>query len=194
MLDEIGNPDAPRGSRSWALWFVGQAKSRCKSLDDDVRGLQRLLDKLEKGEAAKALGVESFPVLCLKELNLDEAEVNAIRQAKRGLTLGTVIARAKTATPLLDVGRPEKGQQVNHSDRSFNYGENADYLTARIARDRPDVLERMKAGEFPSVRKAAIEAGIIKVPSPLDTLKKLWAKASKREKDTFITWVGEEGW
>jgi hypothetical protein len=39
---------------------------------------------------------------------------------------------------------------------------NAKYLTARIARDRPDILERMKAGEFRSVRAAAREAGIVK--------------------------------
>jgi hypothetical protein len=31
-----------------------------------------------------------------------------------------------------------------------------------MARDRPDILERMKAGEFTSVREAAREAGIIK--------------------------------
>ena len=31
----------------------------------------------------------------------------------------------------------------------------------RIARDRPDILERMKAGEFAYVRQAAIAAGII---------------------------------
>ncbi len=30
-------------------------------------------------------------------------------------------------------------------------GTTADYLTARIARDRPDMLARMKAGAFPSV-------------------------------------------
>jgi hypothetical protein len=38
----------------------------------------------------------------------------------------------------------------------------ADYLPARIARDRPDVLERMRAGEFRSVRQAAIAAGIVR--------------------------------
>jgi hypothetical protein len=45
-----------------------------------------------------------------------------------------------------------------------------DYLTARIARDRPDILERMKAGEFSSVRKAALEAGIVRpmISIPLD--------------------------
>lgn len=43
-----------------------------------------------------------------------------------------------------------------------SYGETADYLTARIARDHPDILERMKAGEYTSVRRAALDAGIVK--------------------------------
>jgi hypothetical protein len=45
---------------------------------------------------------------------------------------------------------------------SESFGNNADYLTARIARDRPDILKRMKAGEFRSVRSAAREAGIVR--------------------------------
>jgi hypothetical protein len=31
-------------------------------------------------------------------------------------------------------------------------GNSADYLARRIARDRPDILARMKAGAFPSAR------------------------------------------
>jgi hypothetical protein len=43
------------------------------------------------------------------------------------------------------------GQDVdNILTRGSGRGE---YLTARIARDRPDILERMKAGAFSSVRK-----------------------------------------
>src|SRR5262249_22424708 len=38
----------------------------------------------------------------------------------------------------------------------------ADYPTARIARDRPDIPSRMKAGEFKSVRAAAAEAGFVR--------------------------------
>jgi len=37
-----------------------------------------------------------------------------------------------------------------------------------MARDAPDVLERVKAGEFKSARAAAIEAGIIK---PVPTIR-----------------------
>ena len=40
-------------------------------------------------------------------------------------------------------------------------GTNADYLTRRIVRDHPEIAARMKSGEFPSVRAAALEAGII---------------------------------
>jgi len=41
-------------------------------------------------------------------------------------------------------------------------GNSAEYLTSRIARDNPDILNRMKEGEFPSVRAAAKEAGLVK--------------------------------
>jgi hypothetical protein len=41
-------------------------------------------------------------------------------------------------------------------------GNAPDYLTARIARDHPEILERMKAGEFRSVRAAALAAGTAK--------------------------------
>lgn len=41
-------------------------------------------------------------------------------------------------------------------------GNSADYLTARIKRDHPEVFERMKAGEFTSVRQAALAAKIVK--------------------------------
>lgn len=39
--------------------------------------------------------------------------------------------------------------------------QNKDYLTARLARDFPDIHQRLKDGKFRSVRAAAIEAGII---------------------------------
>lgn len=38
----------------------------------------------------------------------------------------------------------------------------SEYLAARIARDRPDILEKMREGEYPSVRAAAVDAGIVK--------------------------------
>jgi hypothetical protein len=53
------------------------------------------------------------------------------------------------------------------SSPSYEGGTSAAYLTARIGRDRPDILARMKAGDYKSVRAAAKEAGIVKDPTPL---------------------------
>jgi hypothetical protein len=47
-------------------------------------------------------------------------------------------------------------------------GTNADYLTARIARDRPDILGRLEAGESRSVRAAAREAGLVRPTATMD--------------------------
>lgn len=52
-----------------------------------------------------------------------------------------------------------RGNKAFDNIKSFIGGTSADYLTARIARDRPDILERMKAGEYSSVRQAALDAG-----------------------------------
>jgi hypothetical protein len=67
--------------------------------------------------------------------------------------------RAKEAVPLA----PEKhagagrGNKTVSETNGFKSSDcNAEYLTRRIARDNPELLERMKAGEFKSVRAAAI--------------------------------------
>jgi len=61
-------------------------------------------------------------------------------------------------------------------------GNRSDYLVARMARDRLDILERMKAGEFASVREAAREAGIIKDVSLVEQVVRLWKKATPEER------------
>ena len=71
-------------------------------------------------------------------------------------------------------------------------GTSATYLARRIARDRPDILERMKAGDFRSVRQAAIAAGIITPPTPLDDLRRAWRKATEGERRQFFFEAAEE--
>src|SRR5208337_1592089 len=97
------------------------------------------------------------------------------------------MGRSLLTKPMAVVGRPYKGEgngsdtifikgstsSYNVCDSNFIKGSTSSYVAARIARDHPDILERMKAGEFPSVRAAAIEAGIVE-PSfncPCDPVK-----------------------
>ena len=69
---------------------------------------------------------------------------------------------AQTAQPL-QPAENHPGPGLGHTKKPHEKakaGNRSDYLVARMARDRPDILERMKAGEFTSVREAAREAGI----------------------------------
>jgi hypothetical protein len=76
-----------------------------------------------------------------------------------------VMYLARTVEPLRPYGYgPGRGHKSPKNRRKvYAKGGNRNrYLAARIARDRPDVLERMKRGEFDTVQAAALEAGIVK--------------------------------
>jgi hypothetical protein len=75
----------------------------------------------------------------------------------------TVSDRAQASKALRGkAGRPPEAEGNVGNANIKASDNNADYLTARIARDRPDILERMKGGEYASVRQAALEAGIVR--------------------------------
>jgi len=99
------------------------------------------------------LGYSSLDEMLKEELGTTEVD-----------SIARVRELATTAQPLGEPRRPtneeraEKGA-IGTVTRGTN---DSNYLTRRIARDHPEILERMKAGEFPSVRSAALEAGIVK--------------------------------
>jgi hypothetical protein len=63
------------------------------------------------------------------------------------------------------------------------------YRQRRLKADHPDLWAQVEAGEK-STHAAAIEAGIVKVPSVLEQLRKLWDKASEADRQTFMDEVG----
>jgi hypothetical protein len=107
-----------------------------------------------------------------------EKTYHLVRDHAPGLLKGT-LADATKAVQKRAEGAPDlnppgvKNRDItgsNTTSQPINGRRDAAYFTARIARDRPDLLERMKAGEFTSVRRAAIEAGLVTptVAVPLD--------------------------
>jgi hypothetical protein len=70
-----------------------------------------------------------------------------------------------------------------------NGGNSADYLAARIKRDRPDLAARVEAGEFRSMRAAALEAGIVKPACPVKAAKKAVEKMDEDQFDAFMMWL-----
>lgn len=188
-LDELGNPDAPVGSREWAVYFMRLAKSARNDLEEDAARLRRLLEKLESGEAWNALGLMSFDQLCAVELKLASSQVEAIKHSEAGQKLAQVLANA---APLAKHGGERKQDAVKQGDNvTLKRGNQSTYLAARIKRDHPEIVKRIEAGEFKSMRAAAISAGIIKVKTPLDLLKSIWAKADSKDRESFLNWISQ---
>jgi hypothetical protein len=84
-------------------------------------------------------------------------------------------AAGDQAKPLAQHGKIGNGRadesrvDIVHSKPTNQLNSNSqERILRRLARDAPDVLERVKAGEFKSARAAAIEAGIIK---PVPTIR-----------------------
>jgi hypothetical protein len=84
-------------------------------------------------------------------------------------------------------GRKDESRVAIRHSKGANQvsSESWDRILPRLARDAPEVLERVKSGEFKSARAAAIEAGIItpfpslQLKDPAPTAQKLLAKKGK---------------
>lgn len=65
----------------------------------------------------------------------------------------------------------------------------AAYFRARLKRDHPAIHAELIAGRLPSVRAAAIAAGIVKPRRRVTELQNAFLKASGAEKDEFLDWL-----
>lgn len=101
------------------------------------------------------------------------ADIEAVLGVGKDEATERVKAFAEQSKPLLDVGPPtlEEREENNVGITNIISSNNdADYRVARIARDRPDILDRMKAGEYRSVYAAAIDARWL---ATMDLIKRL---------------------
>jgi hypothetical protein len=94
---------------------------------------------------------------------------------------------AGTQAVTVKQGQPKKESNHNNVMITSKQGNGAPYLLRRLAKTEPAIVKRYQAGEFASVRAAAIEAGIIKIIQPLDAAIKAWRKLSKPDKAKFQT-------
>ena len=144
-------------------------------------------------ERAKAIGMELLATCTNLEATIQlwelKCDIVAKEQAWRplGLKSREDFIKAVTGRTInaADNHDPKPSGDIVTSN-GLGKGNAADYLTARLKRDHGEIFQRLAAGEFTSVRQAAIAAGIVKVPSVLDQLRKLWAKATDADRRTFM--------
>lgn len=178
-LSGVGDPNAPVGSKEWLEYVVNYAKSTARDVSAKCGDLQKILKTMQECDAHKAAGFVSFEAFLSRRVGISSDQAKAVLDAKPSV---------KVAAVLRKVGRPKAGDGNGETFTVSRGGPSPAYLAARLRRDHPDaVFDESVRG---SVRQAAIAAGIVKVPSVLDKLRKLWAKASEADRRTFMEEVG----
>ena len=161
-------------SREYAIQTVRALKQYLEAADIDEDRVCEELERIDRYRHWKVLGYKS------KAMMLDaEGLADRLRKIRRrikkldGKTINAANGPVAANRDIITVRTQSCG------------GTSADYLTARLKRDHDDIFQRLASGEFPSVRKAAIAAGIVKVATVLERLLKLWEKATEAERRKF---------
>ena len=154
---------------------MNYAKSTARDVSAKCGDLQKILRTMQECNAHKAAGFVSFEAFISRRVGISSDQAKAVLDAKPSV---------KVAAVLRKVGRPKAGDgNPNNIGITYSPTDPA-YLAARLRRDHPDaVFDESVRG---SVRQAAIAAGIVKVPSVLDQLRKIWAKATEADRRTFM--------
>ena len=143
------------GSPQWCWQTISYLQTLWQSLDLDYEKYMAVWSEAEDHRVWEKVPYEA--PFGTKEGMLHQLAIEDDKGAQRRMRVQSIAARAKRISRHGgDRNREGQGSVQNLALR----GSTADYLTARIARDAPDVLERMKAGEFESVAAAAKAAGI----------------------------------
>ena len=172
---------------------------RLRSLfETDLRKAFEYLDDLRTHEAWKYLREPDMERLVENRCRVSTAFVEQLRagyaairaSGHRGRVTADHVRKMQAEQARDEAKTVVQGSHLSNRKMTQGGGTGAAYLLRRLARLGGDWIERYEAGEFASVRQAAIAAGIVKVPSVLDQLRKLWAKASEADRRTFMDEVG----
>ena len=81
-------------------------------------------------------------------------------------------------------GQPKTTEAKSINDNVINtlssQGNSKAYTVSRLKRDRPDLFEKVVAGEL-SANKAAIEAGFRRKPTTIEQIKTLWQQVEQQK-------------
>lgn len=163
---EVGSPDAPPGSREWALWQRATIIDLLYDSNSSAERLRSHLDAVKAHDGWRHLEDEqgrpfgTYREFCCARqpfgLAYDPDDIDRLCRERLSAQ-----AKAQSAIAIGSHGGLRiKGTDQVSGRNLVKGGEKDDYHIAILARDHKDILARLQAGEFESVAAAAREAGI----------------------------------
>jgi hypothetical protein len=164
---------------------------------DDCSKLQQMIEETDRLELwTKPVGGSTFKSRneflqkkVLINFDLTEANISKIVRLLKGGEVEAVQAAIKAANknplppsdqsvnPRNPNGR--KGKESNDNINRLKGGTDTTYTLRRLARDKPELLDKIESGEL-SVNAAAISAGIRRKPTPEEVCVKAFGKVENR--------------
>jgi hypothetical protein len=150
MLDRAGSHPAVETSVPWLLRRLGDPEWEREEDCPRCRPARRLRRRLRPRTRDRMMAGAS-PIL--------EAACGPVVLAAATASVAPTHADAAAEQPRDDKGKV-RAKPVADDDKQRSFGTSSSSLAERIAPDFPDVHARMLAGEYPSVRAAARDAGL----------------------------------
>ena len=188
------SPGAEPGTLSWCYQTVGMLELYWQGKILSERDWLKVLGELKEYEVWNKIPPDkpygSLDALLRAEVGVDEDVISktvaSTPQEAREMPL--VSHGGDRKSELIEAARSNPLKTVNQGDNStLKRGSTSkSYLLRRMARDFPEALDKLEAGEYKSARQAAIACGIVKVKPPLDVALTAYNKLSDDEKKAFL--------
>ncbi len=138
----INRMSLPLGSPEWCYNTIDHAKILYHSYEVSLNQWRKVLGEIEKAKVYQLIP-EKHPY----------GSLDALLKAEIGVTAN----ESCDAIRLRSRGRPKKGEEKGVNNTLMRGTTNVPYLTARIARDYPNI----NVADYPSVRAAALALNIV---------------------------------
>ena len=148
-------------SREYAIQTLHSLKRYLSSKEVDEKRIKEELDDIKANRHWEVLGYASMDEYLKIETGYTATEI--LGQARK-MVIQAVCARAEEMGPVKHGGdRKSKAMdQGNNYNLDIKRGTDQTYLARKIMTDSPETFDRLKQGEYRSVRAAAMDCGIVK--------------------------------
>jgi len=148
-------------SREYAIQTLHSLKRYLSSKEVDEKRIKEELDDIKANRHWEVLGYASMDEYLKIETGYTATEI--LGQARK-MVIQAVCARAEEMGPVKHGGdrKPKAMDQGNNCNLDIKRGNDQTYLARKIMTDSPETFDRLKQGEYRSVRAAAMDCGIVK--------------------------------
>ena len=163
-------------SRDYAMQTMQSLKRFLQSKSLDAKAVEEELQRIIQYKHWEVCGFKNLDRYLQAEVGTTHKQLS--RRLAQDLAADPVVTKL-----LAKPGRPPNKEAGKGAIGTISRGPNhADYLVRRLKRDAPDIATALASGEYRSARAAAIAAGIVKVLTPFQRIKKLLPKLTSAER------------